>query len=77
MTTFEQVRKMLASQLKIDENSISEDADMISDLKADSLDMFYLVMSLEEEYGITLSDDDAAKLKKVSDVVGFIDGLKK
>ncbi len=75
--TFEKVRAMLASQLKIDESTIKEDSDIIVDLKADSLDMFYLVMSLEEEFNISLSDEDAAKLKKVSDVVAFIDALKK
>ena len=75
--TFEKVREMLASQLKIDESVIKEDSDIIADLKADSLDMFYLVMSLEEEFNISLSDEDAAKLKKVSDVVEFIDNLKK
>ena len=75
--TFEKVRAMLASQLKIDESVIKEDSDIIVDLKADSLDMFYLVMSLEEEFNISLSDEDAAKLKKVSDVVAFIDALKK
>ncbi len=75
--TFEKVRAMLASQLKIDESAIKEDSDIIVDLKADSLDMFYLVMSLEEEFNISLSDEDAAKLKKVSDVVAFIDALKK
>lgn len=75
--TFEKVRAMLASQLKIDESAIKEDSDIIVDLKADSLDMFYLVMSLEEEFNISLSDEDAAKLKKVSDVVAFIEALKK
>lgn len=75
--TFEKVRAMLASQLKIDESTIKEDSDIIVDLKADSLDMFYLVMSLEEEFNISLSDEDAAKLKKVSDVVAFIDAFKK
>ena len=75
--TFEKVRAMLASQLKIDESAIKEDSDIIVDLKADSLDMFYLVMSLEEDFNISLSDEDAAKLKKVSDVVAFIDALKK
>lgn len=75
--TFDKVRSMLASQLKIDESTIKEDSDIIVDLKADSLDMFYLVMSLEEEFNISLSDEDAAKLKKVSDVVAFIDNLKK
>ena len=77
MTNFQKVQEMLAKQLKIDACKIELNSDIIADLKADSLDMFYLVMALEEEFGITLSDDDALKLKKVSDVVGFIDNLKK
>ena len=77
MTTFEKVRDMLAQQLKMDPAQIREDSDIIADLKADSLDMYSLVMALEDEYQITFSDEDAAKLKKVSDVVAFIDSVKK
>ena len=77
MNTFEKVQEMIAKQLKIDASKIAIDSDIIADLKADSLDMFYLVMALEEQFSISLSDDDALKLKKVSDVVKFVDSLSK
>lgn len=77
MNTFEKVKKMLAEQLNIDENKITMDSEIIADLKADSLDMFQMLMSLEEEFGITVPDEKAGELKKVSDIVAFIDSLQK
>ena len=77
MNTFEKVKKMLAEQLNIDENKITMDSEIIADLKADYLDMFQMLMSLEEEFGITVPDEKAGELKKVSDIVAFIDSLQK
>ena len=77
MNTFEKVKKMLAEQLNIDENKITMDSEIIADLKVDSLDMFQMLMSLEEEFGITVPDEKAGELKKVSDIVAFIDSLQK
>ena len=77
MNTFEKVKKMLAEQLNIDENKITMDSEIIADLKADSLDMFQMLMSLEEEFGITVPDEKAGELKKVSDIVASIDSLQK
>ena len=77
MNTFEKVKNMLAEQLNIDENKITMDSEIIADLKADSLDMFQMLMSLEEEFGITVPDEKAGELKKVSDIVAFIDSLQK
>ena len=73
MTTFEKVQAMLAEQLNIDSAKITPDSEIIADLKADSLDVFQLLMSIEDEYQTTVPDDKAQELKKVSDVVAFID----
>lgn len=77
MTTFEKVQAMLSEQLKIDKSEIKMESDIITDLKADSLAVFYMVMGLEEEYKTTIDDAKAASLKKVADIVKFIDSLKK
>ncbi len=77
MTTFEKVQAMLAEQLNIDPAKITPDSEIIADLKADSLDVFQLLMSIEDEYQTTVPDDKAQELKKVSDVVAFVDSLEK
>ena len=74
---FEKVRKMLSEQLNIDEAKIKPESDIINDLKADSLDVFQMLMSLEEEFNISVPDDKAQELKKVSDIVNFIESLQK
>ena len=74
---FEKVRAIIAEQLGIDKEKIQPESHLINDLKADSLDMFQMLMSLEEEFGITVPDEKAGELKKVSDIVAFIDSLQK
>lgn len=74
--TFEKVRKLLADQLNIAEDKIAMDSDIINDLKADSLDVFQMLMTLEEEFNISVPDDKAQELKKVSDLVNFIEQSK-
>ncbi|MDD4002698.1 MAG: acyl carrier protein [Clostridia bacterium] len=71
--TLDKVKKMLAEQLNIEEDKITADSDIINDLKADSLDVFQMLMGLEEEFNITVPDEKAQELKKVSDIVDFID----
>lgn len=77
MNTFEKVQAMLAEQLNIDPAKITPESEIIADLKADSLDVFQLLMSIEDEYQITVPDDKAQELKKVADVVAFVDSLEK
>lgn len=74
--TFEKVKKLLAEQLNINEDKITLESDIINDLKADSLDVFQMLMSLEEEFNISVPDDKAQELKKISDIVAFIDSQK-
>ena len=70
---FEKVAGILASQLGADENSITEDTDVVSDLGADSLDVVTLLMCIEDEFGVTVDDDEAQELRQVGDIVAYIE----
>lgn len=72
---FEKVREMLASQLECDPSSITEDTDIMADLGADSLDIVELIMSLEEEFGLVITDESVHKFRTVGEVSKFIEGL--
>lgn len=69
---FQKVKSIIAQQLGADESEITEDAHFIEDLGADSLDTVELVMALEEEFGIEISDEDAEKIQTVGDVIKYI-----
>ena len=77
MTTLEQVVKTLAAQLNIKPETVKPDSDIIADLKADSLDVVEMLMTLEEQFNITVPEQDASKLKTVQDLAAFIDKAKK
>jgi len=70
--TFDELKTKVAEKLNIDEKKITPEARFIEDLEADSLDTVELIMSLEEEYGLTISDEDADKLRKVGDVFLYL-----
>lgn len=72
---FEKLRKLLAEQLEISEDKITMDTNIVDDLGADSLDVVELIMSLEDEYGIVITDDAVRELSTVSDVVAFVEKL--
>ncbi|MBE6044119.1 MULTISPECIES: acyl carrier protein [Clostridium] len=69
---FERVKKIIADQLGLDENTITMDSLFVDDLGADSLDVVELIMALEEEFDIEIPDEDAEKATKVGDVVEYI-----
>ena len=73
MSTFEKVRDVVVEQLGVKEGEVKSEARFVEDLGADSLDTVELVMAIEEEYGIEISDEDAEKAKTVGDVVAYID----
>lgn len=73
MSNFEKIRTMIAEQLDIDPGRISEDSNLIQDLDADSLDILDLVMTFEETFNRTLSDDELEKIKTVGDILKLID----
>lgn len=70
--TFEELKSKVAEKLNIDEKKITPKARFIEDLEADSLDTVELIMYLEEEYNITISDEDVDSLKSVGDVLLYL-----
>jgi acyl carrier protein len=67
-----QLKPVVAEQLGVDESEVREDASFTEDLNADSLDLVELIMSLEEKFGLQISDEDAEKLTTVGEAVDFI-----
>ncbi len=67
------VKKMVADHLGVDEVKVTEEANFIDDLGADSLDTVELVMSFEEEFGSEISDSEAEKILTVGDAIKFIE----
>lgn len=74
---FEKVRAMLAKQLNLPAEKISAESDIIKDLGADSLDVVELLISLEDDYGISIPEDDIVNVKTVQDIVDMIEKLEK
>ena len=72
---FEKLRSLLAQQLEISEDKITMDTNIIDDLGADSLDVVELIMSLEDEYGIVITDEAVRELYTVREVVEFVEKL--
>ncbi|MBC5712889.1 acyl carrier protein [Roseburia sp. BX1005] len=68
----ENLKTIIAEQLNVNEDEIKEESNFKDDLGADSLDLFELVMSLEEEYGIEIPSDDLEKIATVNDVIEYL-----
>ena len=75
-TTEEKVKDIIVEQLGVNPEQVTPQASFIEDLGADSLDIVELVMALEEEYGMEISDEDAEKIRTVKDVVNYIEAHK-
>jgi len=73
---FEQVRDALAQQFEVEPDSITMDTNLIDDLGADSLDVVELIMSLEDLFGISITDEDAAQLYTVRRIVDYLEKLR-
>ena len=71
--TYERLKKIIVEQLGVDEGDVKPEASFVEDLNADSLDLVELIMSLEEEFGMEISDDDAEKIKTVGDAQEYIE----
>jgi acyl carrier protein len=69
---FELVRAHLAEELEVDPATIEEGTRFKQDLEADSLDLYELVMELEDRYGISVSEEQAARIESVGDAVSFV-----
>ena len=69
----EKVKTVIAEQLGVKPEEVTDDAKFVDDLGADSLDTVELVMALEEEYGVEIPDEDAEKLTTVGEAIKYIE----
>ena len=72
---FEKIQEALAEQFEVEPDTITRETDIINDLGADSLDLVELIMALEEEYNITITDESVYEHKTVGDITTFIESL--
>lgn len=70
---FERIRQILCDQLDLEEDSITMESDIVEDLEADSLDVVDLVMTLEDEFGLEVPDDQVENFRTVGDIVRYIE----
>ncbi|MDA3871247.1 MAG: acyl carrier protein [Candidatus Marinimicrobia bacterium] len=71
--SFEQLKELVIDKLDVDESKVTKDASFIDDLGADSLDTVELIMSLEDEFDISIEDEAAEKLKTVGDALDYLE----
>ncbi len=74
--TIDKVKEIIAEQFSVDVEKISETTNIAEELGADSLDLVEILMSLEDEFGVSIPDDAIPNIKTVKDVVEFIDSHK-
>jgi acyl carrier protein len=72
-STYDRMKKIVVEQLGVDEDEVKPEASFVDDLNADSLDLVELIMSLEEEFGAEISDEDAENIRTVQDAVDYIE----
>ena len=70
---FEKVRDIICDQLELDEDVVTLDAVLLEDLGADSIDLAELVMTLEDEFDMEISDEELENIRTVADIVKFIE----
>jgi len=71
--TYDRLKKIIVEQLGVGEVDVKPEASFVDDLNADSLDLVELIMSLEEEFGMEISDEEAEKIKTVGDAQEYIE----
>ena len=70
---FERIRQIIYDQLDLEEHKVTMDSDIMEDFEADSLDVVDLVMSIEDEFGLEVPDDQIENFRTVGDVVRYIE----
>lgn len=75
--TIDKVKKIIANQLSIEEEKLNENTNIAEELGADSLDLVEILMSLEDEFGISIPDEAIPTIKTIKDIVDFIEKNKK
>ncbi len=71
--TMDKVREIVIATLNLDEEKLTPDADLIKDLEVDSIDVVELVMALEEEFGLSIPDEETEKLTTIAKIAAYID----
>jgi len=71
MAIEQRVKEIIVEQLGVNESEVTPEAKFVDDLGADSLDLVELVMALEEEYNMEISDEDAEKILTVGDAIEY------
>jgi acyl carrier protein len=74
---FEKMRDILAEQFDVEPETITRDTDLMNDLGADSLDLVELIMALEEEYGVSATDESVYEHKTIGEIADYIETLVK
>ena len=72
---YEKIKEALAIQFEIDPEKITRDTDVMGDLGADSLDLVELIMTLEDEYGVSVTDESVYEHKTVGEIADYIESL--
>ena len=72
MSVDDKVKKIIAEKLSVEMDEVVADASFVDDLGADSLDLVELIMSMEEEFDIDISDEDAEQIATVKDAIAYI-----
>ena len=72
MSVEDKVKKIIAEKLSVDLEEVIPEASFVDDLGADSLDLVELIMSMEEEFDVDISDEDAEKIATVQDAIDYI-----
>ena len=76
MQIIDKVKEVIAKQLRIDISEISDDAAVVEDLGADSLDVVDIIMAIEDEFKVEVPDTEVENIKTVGDVVNYIENAK-
>jgi len=73
MSVEEKIKKIICEQLEVDEKDVIPEASFVDDLGADSLDQVELIMAMEEEFGISISDEEAEKIATVRNAIEYVE----